>query len=90
MAIGIEVFRKHFENFQEQYVVIGGTACELLLSDEALDFRQTRDIDMVLIVEALTKEFVEAFWDFIGKGGYEPWTRKDGEPQSHSHSGWKG
>lgn len=79
MSTGIDVFSRHFAEYKEQYVVIGGTACEMLLSEEALDFRLTRDIDMVLIVEALSNEFAAAFWDFIAKGGYEPWTRKDGE-----------
>ena len=81
MATGIDVFSRHFANYKDQYVVIGGTACEMLLSEEALDFRLTRDIDMVLIVEALTSEFAAAFWEFIEKGGYEPWIRKDGEPK---------
>lgn len=81
MSTGIDVFSRHFANYKEQYVVIGGTACEMLLSEEALDFRLTRDIDMVLIVEALTSDFAAAFWEFIDKGGYEPWTRKDGEPK---------
>ena len=69
MSTGIDVFSRHFANYKEQYVVIGGTACEMLLSEEALDFRLTRDIDMVLIVEALTSEFATAFWEFIDKGG---------------------
>lgn len=81
MSTGIDVFSKHFAEYKEQYVIIGGTACEMLLSEEALDFRLTRDIDMVLIIEALTTDFVEAFWNFIDEGGYEPWTRKDGEPK---------
>ena len=81
MSAGIDVFSRFFAKYKEQYVVIGGTACEMLLSEEALDFRLTRDIDMVLIVEALTNEFAEAFWEFIDKGGYEPWTRKNGEPK---------
>ena len=81
MSTGIDVFSRHFANYKEQYVVIGGTACEMLLSEEALDFRLTRDIDIVLIAEALTNEFAAAFWEFIDKGGYEPWTRKSGEPK---------
>lgn len=33
--------------------VIGGFACNLLMNDAGLEFRQTVDIDMVLIIEAL-------------------------------------
>lgn len=79
MLLGNETFKRHFVDFKDQYIVIGGTACELLLAEAALDFRLTRDIDMVLVVEALTNEFVEAFWDYIHQGGYEPWMRNDGK-----------
>lgn len=51
----------------------------MLLSEEELDFRATRDIDMVLIVEALTSEFADAFWSFIRNGGYSAWTNKEGK-----------
>ena len=50
-------FRERFGRFDDQFVIIGGTACELLMSEEELDFRATKDIDVVLIVENLTKEF---------------------------------
>ncbi len=29
------------------------------------NFRATKDLDMVLIVEAQTKEFAQRFWEFI-------------------------
>ena len=54
MVNGIDIFREHFDNYKDQYTVIGGFACDLLMSDAGLDFRQTVDIDMVIIVEALT------------------------------------
>lgn len=31
------------------------------------NFRATKDLDMVLIVEAQTKEFAQRFWEFIKK-----------------------
>ncbi|OYT93736.1 MAG: hypothetical protein CFE43_02080 [Burkholderiales bacterium PBB3] len=36
-----------------------------------LDFRATKDLDVVLHVEALTPAFGETFWRFIEAGGYE-------------------
>lgn len=62
MVSGIDIFRKHFSDFKKQYTIIGGFACDLLMTDAGLDFRQTVDIDMVLTVEALTTEFANAFW----------------------------
>ena len=80
MAYGVEKFKEYFSDYSEQYTIIGGMACDLLLTDADLDFRATRDIDMVLIVEALTPDFAKEFWKFIESGGYEAWTRKDGRP----------
>lgn len=75
MVNGIDIFREHFNHFKEQYTVIGGFACDLLMNDAGLDFRQTVDIDMVLIVEALTTDFAKAFWAFIEAGGYTRFQR---------------
>lgn len=81
MAAGIEVFREHFSDYQDQYILIGGMACDLLLSEAGMDFRPTKDIDMVLIVEALTTEFAIAFWQFIDAGGYRARQRNNGKPE---------
>ena len=81
MAAGMDVFRSHFSAYQDQYVLIGGMACDLLLNEAGERFRPTRDVDMVLIVEALTPEFAEAFWAFIEAGGYEARLRNSRKPE---------
>lgn len=81
MVNGIKIFREHFSNFKDQYTIIGGFACDLLMNDAGLDFRQTVDIDMVLTVEALTADFAEAFWSFIEAGGYQARQRSNGTPE---------
>lgn len=81
MALGIDVFRDFFKEYQEQYVLIGGMACDLVLGEAGASFRATKDIDMVLIVEVLTTEFANAFWQFIDDGGYEARQRCDGKPE---------
>ena len=81
MVNGINIFREHFSDFKDQYTVIGGFACDLLMNDAGLDFRQTVDIDMVLIVEALTTDFAKAFWNFIDNGGYQARQRSNGKPE---------
>ena len=68
---GLEKFKEYFIGFENQYVLIGGTACSVLFEDFGSDFRTTKDIDMVLIVEALTKEFAEQFFKFVEDGKYE-------------------
>ena len=52
-------------------MLIGGTACDLWMGERALDFRATKDLDMVLVVEALRPEFFQVFWQFVKDAGYE-------------------
>ena len=68
---GISVFRNYFQDFQDQYVLIGGAACDLIFEAQDTAFRATKDLDIVLLVEALTPDFGRKFWDFIKAGGYE-------------------
>ena len=79
MTTGLKIFKEHFKDYKDQYIVIGGTACFLLMQEEGLNFRATKDIDIVLCVEALNEEFVIHFWDFIRDGGYEYQHRSTGE-----------
>ena len=81
MVTGFESFKRWFSEYSEQYAIIGGTACDLLMSEEGMDFRATRDIDMVLIVESLTPQFGERFWSYIRDAGYEHRNKSTGEPQ---------
>lgn len=71
MVRGLEVFREWFSPFAEQYVLIGGTAASLAFEEAAQAFRATKDLDVVLHVEALTSDFGRTFWAFIEAGGYE-------------------
>ena len=57
MVKGIDRFRDYFRGFTDQYVLIGGAACDISYENNNVDFRATRDLDIVLIVEALTREF---------------------------------
>ena len=45
MVSGINSFREWFHGYESNYVVIGGTACDLLMGEVGEDFRVTRDID---------------------------------------------
>lgn len=66
----LAIFSRHFKDYQEQYVLIGGSATKLILNEADLDARNTQDMDLVLCAKALTKEFVEHFWKFIKDGQY--------------------
>lgn len=81
MVRGIESFKEWFKGCEEQYAIIGGTACDLLMSNEGLSFRATKDIDLVLIIEAVNTSFGRQFWDYITAAGYEHRAKSSGNPQ---------
>jgi len=70
MVKGLDVFQSWFADHVDQYVLIGGTAASLTMEDAGLDFRATKDLDIVLHVEALTPQFGQTFWRFVEAGGY--------------------
>ena len=86
MVEGIESFKEWFKGHDDQYVIIGGTACDMLMTEEGLDFRSTRDIDLVLIVEAIDADFGVRFWEFVGQAGYKHCNRSSGSPQFYRFS----
>ena len=71
MVLGIESFREKFKDYTDYYTIIGGTACDILLTEADLPFRATKDIDMILIMEDNFPEFVTIFWEYIKEGGYK-------------------
>ena len=71
MVRGIDTFKEFFKGFEGNYVIIGGTACEIHEDLYAQVPRATKDIDIILVVEALSAEFVAKFWEFVKKGNYE-------------------
>lgn len=70
MVKGLEIFRVWFKDYADQYVLIGGTAASLAMQSAGLDFRATKDLDVVLHLEALTTAFGRRFWEFIEAGRY--------------------
>lgn len=70
MVKGIAIFKEYFRDFSGSYIIIGGTACDIVTEEAGFVPRATVDIDMVLIVEALDGAFVNRFWGFIVSGGY--------------------
>lgn len=79
MVKGIDQFSAHFEDFNDRYVLIGGAACFLALDEAGLDFRVTKDLDIVLCVEALDADFAKAFWNFVERGKYKNTQKSTGK-----------
>lgn len=68
---GLHKFKQFFENYDTNYIVIGGTACQVIFDEIGLTFRSTKDIDIVLISENLNELFAKTLWDFIKEANYE-------------------
>ncbi len=77
MVRGLAIFQEWFQNFKDQYVLIGGTAASITMTEAGLSFRGTQDLDIVLHVEVLTPAFGQKFWEFVQAGGYQ---QKEGNP----------
>jgi hypothetical protein len=85
MIKGLDKFRAHFEQSRDAFVLIGGVACHEWLASQGLPFRATKDIDLVLIIEALDRSFTNRLWEFIEAGGYEI-REKDGNRELYRFS----
>jgi len=77
---GIEHFSKFFKEYENDYVIIGGGAASVLLEDEGLEFRSTKDIDVVLLTNS-SKEFNQKITEYIKLGSYKTREAAEGKPR---------
>lgn len=52
--VGLDKFKEVFSQYSDNYVIIGGTACEIVMTGTAMRPRATHDIDMIVVVERMT------------------------------------
>ena len=71
MVAGLSKFKEYFSGYTEHFIIIGGTACDVIIEQAGLKPRATKDIDIIIVVEALHSDFVRQFWRFIEDGNYE-------------------
>ncbi len=81
MVVGLELFRERFRLFQGSFVLIGGAACDDWFGRQRLPFRPTKDLDIVLLAEALDETFVREMRRFVSDGGYRIRQRSTGTPE---------
>lgn len=79
MVRGIERFQRHFAGHEETFVLIGGAACDIWFTRQGASFRSTKDIDMVLLLDAGQPLFLGCLREFIRDGGYKVACRHDGK-----------
>lgn len=71
MVLGLDKVVEHLGRFSASYTIIGGAACYTHFKQLDLQFRATKDIDMVLRVDTVDLSFAEALKGFLDAGGYE-------------------
>jgi hypothetical protein len=86
MIRGLDRFREYFADHKKAFVLIGGVACHEWLSTLGLEFRATKDMDVVLVIEALDHVFVQRFWEFIEAGKYQVREKANGERELYRFS----
>lgn len=79
---GLDKFKAAFADFSDNYVIIGGTACDINMTGSAVRPRATHDIDMIVVVERMSAAYGERFWQFIREAGYRPEKRKQSEDET--------
>lgn len=52
MVKGLDLFTAHFTNHVDQFVLIGGAACDTLFDGAGVEFRATKDLDLSARVSA--------------------------------------
>lgn len=65
---GLDHFCDYLKGLEDHYVIIGGGAASILMDDEELGFRATKDIDLVVL--ARSKNLNERILTYIKSGGY--------------------
>lgn len=83
MVRGLARFREHFAGYSDRYILIGGTAATLTMEEAGLAFRATKDLDLLLVVEALDVAFGERLWQFVKLGGYAIRQASHGRPRRY-------
>ncbi|HBI52719.1 MAG TPA: hypothetical protein DDX72_08065 [Ruminococcaceae bacterium] len=68
MVNGLQRFKEFFEEYSDNYVLIGGTACSIIFDEIGIDFRATKDLDIVLIIENIDDAFACAPVGFYQSG----------------------
>ncbi|SFQ20539.1 hypothetical protein SAMN02910358_01094 [Lachnospiraceae bacterium XBB1006] len=71
MVEGIQSFREKFKDYEANYTIIGGAACDILMAEADIDFRLTKDLDIILILEDSSEKFAKVFWEYIKEAGYK-------------------
>ncbi|HFU4240540.1 TPA: hypothetical protein ACGO8Z_002266, partial [Streptococcus suis] len=74
------IFQEMFRDYQDYYVLIGGTATSIVLDANGFESRSTKDYDMVIIDESKNIDFYNTLTRFLELGEYQG-SQKDNKAQ---------
>jgi hypothetical protein len=74
---GFDHFCDYFKGLEANFVLIGGGAAAILMDEEGLEFRTTKDVDLVVLTRS--QELAERILAYVKDGGYK--TREATEKQ---------
>lgn len=67
---GIKHFSEYFKDVENEYVIIGGTAADVIMNDNELDFRATKDVDIVILTNT-SVALNSKIKDYVTEGKYK-------------------
>lgn len=66
---GFDHFCEYLKGLESHYVIIGGGAASILMDDGGLDFRATKDVDLVVL--SRSRDLNDRIRAYIRDGGYK-------------------
>lgn len=66
---GFDHFCEYLKGLESHYVIIGGGAASILMDDGGLDFRATKDVDLVVL--SRSRDLNDRIRAYIKDGGYK-------------------
>lgn len=76
---GLDRFSEYMKGLEDCYAIKGGAACSIILDNADLEFRATKDIDVILLFENRFPEAAAAIWKLIRNGGYTHGWKSSGD-----------
>ena len=76
---GFDHFCNHLNGLEQHYVIIGGGAASILMEDEGLEFRATKDVDLVVL--GRSEELNTRILAYVKAGEYKIKEATDSSPR---------
>ncbi|MGE3757811.1 MAG: hypothetical protein AB7H97_08645 [Pseudobdellovibrionaceae bacterium] len=76
---GFDHFCNYLKGLESSYVIIGGGAASILMEDEGLEFRATKDVDLVVL--SRSDELNNRILSYVKDGGYITKEATEGSPR---------